>query len=224
MNGVHSYTYDNLKNSLLAFGLFCYAALGWLIKNKKPQKSVWTCNPNRGHPFWEEFWPQGFDHEQPFQLSYSYRCEVGPFRWDKCCHLLCSYDIAVCKHSKLQRWWSLLWPHLSEAFWWLRSLTSAVAGHKSVPHSVRVTGNSYSEKAEKSCWLLSMGRMTYTLSNSQISFDQVAVPLVPSERNSSSQVLKQCRFNYFCNIISKGWTFWQLLKNQFNYLLKVVFF
>lgn len=47
---------------------FLYATLGWLIKNNKPQKLAWTDNPKRGHPFWEEFWPQGFDHEQPFQL------------------------------------------------------------------------------------------------------------------------------------------------------------
>lgn len=60
------------KAPCLLLGFFFYAALGWLIKNNKPQKLVWTYNPNRGHPFWEEFWPQGFDHEQPFQLSYRF--------------------------------------------------------------------------------------------------------------------------------------------------------
>lgn len=82
---------------------FFNAALGWLIKKKKPQKLAWTYNPNRGHPFWEEFWPQGFDHEQPFQLSHRfgtlYAGQMLP-------------SAAFPSHCKAS--W-VLWPHLWEA-------------------------------------------------------------------------------------------------------------
>lgn len=133
---------------------FFNAALGWLIKNKKPQKLAWTYNPNRGHPFWEEFWPQGFDHEQPFQLSHRfgtlYAGQMLP-------------SAAFPSHCKAS--W-VLWPHLWEALGWLGCLTSELPGHKSVSLArFRLLATLILKSQKKPSWLIGGIRFMWTLSN-----------------------------------------------------------
>lgn len=96
-------------------------------------------------------------------------CAVRPFRRDKCCHLLLPYHIAWLQPTSgpAPLLGESAWPHVCEALSLMASgpLTSTLArckpGASQVqvgPSPASVTNNSYSEKSEKSCWLIGRDR------------------------------------------------------------------
>lgn len=126
---VHSYAHNNLQGSLL----FCLVYFvtqhwdGWLkITNHKSwsEPAIQTEDKHSGKNFGLKDLTMSYLFNFPTVFSW----EVGPFRRDKCCHLLPSYHIAwlqPTRAAKLHGWWSLLWAPLHEAFWWLWCLHQA---------------------------------------------------------------------------------------------------
>lgn len=121
------------------------------------------------------------------------------FTWDRCCHLLLSHHIA-----RLPECSGLISgkPCDGQCSAWAQV---------SFPCLLQVTGNTYSEKSEKTL-------LTHR-------WDQVYVDPFKFLNiiRSSNQVLRQHRHNYSCSINSKGWTFQQLPKNPFSYSLIISF-